>query len=276
MPESIQPGPVCDTVGIREAVCIHTRKIFDSCRDQDCIEDLRVYPTTSSQAILDRAVSVKARRAELLRACLSVEPVSFNRGFYAVDVRYFYRITADAFVGAARPMEVVGLAVFDKRVILFGSEGCVKSFRSDVPCCSFNEDALKCDALPTAVAEAVDPIILHIKLADHCQPCGCECECTGIPAGITDAFGCELAFSHQGKRLYVTLGQFSIIRLERDTQLLIPAYDYCMPQKECDCGGTPCVEDPCEAFRKVQFPVDQFFPPDHAPRKESKQGNCSC
>ena len=68
MPESIQPGPVCDTVGIREAVCIHTRKIFDSCRDQDCIEDLRVYPTTSSQAILDRAVSVKARRAELLRA----------------------------------------------------------------------------------------------------------------------------------------------------------------------------------------------------------------
>ena len=30
----------CDTQNIREAVCIHTKKITDSCRDKDCIEDL--------------------------------------------------------------------------------------------------------------------------------------------------------------------------------------------------------------------------------------------
>lgn len=35
MAEYIEPGPICDTAGIREAVCIHTRKIFDSCRDKD-------------------------------------------------------------------------------------------------------------------------------------------------------------------------------------------------------------------------------------------------
>lgn len=35
MAEFIEPGPICDTAGIREAVCIHTRKIFDSCRDKD-------------------------------------------------------------------------------------------------------------------------------------------------------------------------------------------------------------------------------------------------
>ena len=40
MAEIIEPGPVADTAGIREAVCIHTRKIFDSCRDKDCVEDL--------------------------------------------------------------------------------------------------------------------------------------------------------------------------------------------------------------------------------------------
>ena len=44
MPEKVVPGPVEDSRGIREAVCIHTRKIFDSCRDKDCIEDLRFYP----------------------------------------------------------------------------------------------------------------------------------------------------------------------------------------------------------------------------------------
>lgn len=34
MPEKVMPGPVSDCSGIREAVCIHTRKIFDSCREQ--------------------------------------------------------------------------------------------------------------------------------------------------------------------------------------------------------------------------------------------------
>ena len=77
-------------------------------------------------------MSVRGGKAELLYVSTEVEPVSFNRGFYTVDVRYFYRITADAFVGAARPVEVCGLAVFDKRIILFGSEGNAKVFRSDV------------------------------------------------------------------------------------------------------------------------------------------------
>lgn len=35
MPEKVMPGPVQDSACIREAVCIHTKKIFDSCRDKD-------------------------------------------------------------------------------------------------------------------------------------------------------------------------------------------------------------------------------------------------
>ena len=87
MPEKVVPGPVSDNRSIREAVCIHTRKIFDSCKDKDCIEDLRVYPTRSSQTILDQANCVKAGQAELLYAYINVEPISFNKGFYTVDVR---------------------------------------------------------------------------------------------------------------------------------------------------------------------------------------------
>ena len=111
MPEKVVPGPVQDAACIREAVCIHTKKIYDSCRDKDCIEDLRFYPTQSSQCAIDRAISIKAGTAELLYVYIDVEPVGFNRGFYTVDVRYFYRVTADAFVGAARPVEICGLAV---------------------------------------------------------------------------------------------------------------------------------------------------------------------
>ena len=35
MPEKVVPGPVQDAACIREAVCIHTKKIFDSCREKD-------------------------------------------------------------------------------------------------------------------------------------------------------------------------------------------------------------------------------------------------
>lgn len=154
MPEKVVPGPICEERSIREAVCIHTKKIFDSCKDKDCIEDLRVYPTCGSQEVLDRALSVKAGTAELLYAYIDVEPVGFNRGFYTVDVRYFYRITADAFIGAARPIEVCGLAVFDKRAILFGSEGGAKSFSSDSPSVCSCQDLMG-SSLPTAHVEAI-------------------------------------------------------------------------------------------------------------------------
>ena len=107
---------------------------------------------------------MKAGCAELLCAYIDVEPVTFNRGFYTVDVRYFYRITAHAFVGAARPVEVSGLAVFDKRVILFGSEGGAKVFSSDSHDCR----PIPGKGLPTAVVESVDPIILGMKLVDVC------------------------------------------------------------------------------------------------------------
>lgn len=268
MPEKVVPGPVSDERRIREAVCIHTKKTFDSCKDKDCIEDLRVYPTRGCQEVIDRAVSVKAGCAELLYAYIDVEPVTFNRGFYTVDVRYFYRITADAFVGAARPVEITGLAVFDKRVILFGSEGSAKVFTSTGKNCGSDIQGLPATTAPTAVVESVDPIILGMKLVEVCQ-CRHNDNCCEIPPAVCACFPEELVTGGDVHRLFVTLGQFSIIRLERDTQLLMPAYDYCMPEKDCDCGCDCRQEDPCELFRKVQFPVGEFFPPNHCPAPKS-------
>ena len=280
MPEKVVPGPVSEDRCIREAVCIHTKKIFDSCKDKDCIEDLRVYPTRGCQEVIDRAVSVKAGCAELLYAYIDVELVTFNRGFYTVDVRYFYRITADAFVGAARPVEITGLAVFDKRAILFGSEGSAKVFTSRANTHGNDIQGLPVTTAPTAVVESVDPIILGMKLVDVCH-CHHNDNCCEIPPAVCACFPEELVTGGDVHRLYVTLGQFSIIRLERDTQLLMPAYDYCMPEKECDCGCDCRQEDPCELFRKVQFPVGEFFPPNHcaAPKsvdyQEARGGCCS-
>ncbi len=275
MPEKVVPGPVQEYSGIREAVCIHTKKIYDSCRDKDCIEDLRFYPTQSSLPFIERAMSIKAGTAELLTAYIDVEPMGFHKGFFTVDVRYYYRITAAAMVGTPRPAEISGLAVFDKRAILFGSEGTARIFSSSSP--ANNSDGAVCPLrsnMPTAVVEAVDPIILNMKLVDvcECRPCDCGEQLADVPACILAAFGEDLVFSGDTRRIYVTLGQFSIIRLERDSQLLIPVYDYCLPDKECSCSSD---DDPCEVFRQVSFPVNDFFPPNTL-TSSSSSSSCSC
>ena len=72
--------------------------------DKDCIEDLRFYPTMASQEILCRSQSVKGGKAELLYTYIDVEPVVFNRGFYTVDMRYFYRVTLNAYCSCPRPV----------------------------------------------------------------------------------------------------------------------------------------------------------------------------
>ena len=279
MSEKIVPGPLQDcSASIQEAVCINTKKIFDSCRDQDCIEDLRFYPVQCGQDVINNAVSVKNAKAELLHVYTDVEPINFNRGFYTVDLRYFYRVVLQVCCGCGRPTEVEGLCVFDKRVILFGSEGGAKVFTSGTCMNSMDAGSIEKSNLPCAVVTAVDPIVLDTKLVDACERRCCDCDICEIPSCICDCFQSELCGAEQGKRVFITLGQFSIVRLERDTQLLIPSYSYCMPEKECTCGGgCGCGTDPCELFRGIAFPVNEFFPPNALEKKCDYEGvKCCC
>ena len=121
MSEPAQAGKTCDLRGIREAVCVHTGKITDSCLAKDCIEDLRVYLTVDSQHTLDCAASAKARFVELLFVDVQVECVPYSSGYFTVDVTFYYRVIADATLSAGRTNTVTGLAVFSKRLVLFGS-----------------------------------------------------------------------------------------------------------------------------------------------------------
>jgi hypothetical protein len=121
--------------------------------------------------------------------------------------------------------------------------------------------------LPVAVVEVVEPVILGAKILDTAGGCdfgGCDC-CCDVPESICGCFDESLMMADDGKRLLVSLGQFSIIKLERDIQLLMPSFDICLPDKECaggkGCNGIDAVADPCELFASFKFPVDEFFPP---------------
>ena len=249
MPDKVVPGPVGNAASIRETVSVNTHKIFDCCRDKDCVDELRVYPTESSQTYLESAISIRPKAAELLFVNVNVEPVGFNRGYFTVDCTYFYLVTAETFPGAQLCR---GLAVFDKRVLLFGSESSVKTFSSES-----EEGVVTADDQPKAVVSAVDPICLHCSLAEPAETPGSER--IVIPQFILDAIGEDLVTVDNVRRWYTTIGQFSMVRLERDTQLLIPAYDYYLPDKDCP-GASE--DDPCALFGRIDFPVEEFFPPD--------------
>ena len=109
MADRVVPGPVDSSACVREAVCIHTKKIYSSCRDKDCVEDLRVFPTRTSQGYIENAFSIRPKSAELLYAGVNVEEITFNRGYYTVDVTYFYRVTGECVPNAKT---VTGLCVF--------------------------------------------------------------------------------------------------------------------------------------------------------------------
>ena len=253
--------------GQPETMSIHTRKITDSCRDKDCIEDLRVYLTTGSQSLLDSAASARVRSAELLYTYIDVEPVAFDRNHYCVDVTFYYRVLADTVVGSGRPATLYGLAVFSKRAVLCGEESRAHIYRSDTRLGELDGVTRNFANLPTAVVEVLDPMVLSSKVKEVCD-CPCQ-EAVHIPNGISRLFDEELVLSGDRRRLFVTLGQFSIIRLERDAQLVVPVVDYSIPTKECCENPGCCAEDPCEMFSRIPFPAAQF-----APRNCDKEADC--
>ncbi len=262
MPDRVSPGPVCGACDISEAVCIHTKKIYSSCREKDCIEDLRVYLTRSSQAAVDAAVSVKSESAEMLCVLIDVEPVPFNRGFYTVEITFYYRISADAYGTTGRPCRITGVAVFTKKVILFGSEGSVKIFSSGTLTGGADAQRHARNNMPIAVVETVDPVVLSSRVVEHCDCNRGPIPMVDLPDSVLCCFDEDVVIGNECKRLFVTLGQFSIIKLERDSQLLIPAYGFCIPEHDClTTGGGAVSASPCELFETIRFPVDEFFPP---------------
>ena len=268
MSEHCQQPLNCRPEDLQEAIAIHTRKITDSCRDKDCIEDLRVYLTKSSQCILDAAANARVRCADLIYTYIDVEPVAFDRNHYCIDVTFFYRILADATVGTARPAALHGVAVFTKRAVLCGEDSHAHIFRSDTRLGSPDGLTLASANRPTAVVEVLDPMVLSSRVKEVCD---CHCQDTAqIPDCICQLFEEELVINGDRRRLFVTLGQFSIIRLERDAQLVVPVVEYSMPTKEC-CDNPGCAEDPCEMFSRIPFPTAQF-----SPRNCDHQDNCNC
>ncbi|MEG1964640.1 MAG: hypothetical protein RR064_00690 [Oscillospiraceae bacterium] len=249
-------NPVCATGSscFKEAVCVDTRRIYDSASDKDCLDDLQVYFTDLDQKIIDTATSVRIKECEILHVFLDVESIAFNKGFYSVDITFFFEVKLSVYTAPLiPPITIRGLSIFSKKVILYGSEGNVRTFSSDQVCVHQKPN----NNMPLATVQCVDPVCLAVKLVEKCD-CSCD-PCCEIPQCVCGCF--EGDFGHcceTKKHICVTLGLFTIVQLERHVQIMVPAYDFCVPDKE---SVTSSCDDPCELFKKIKFPIDAFFPP---------------
>ncbi|MBO5110016.1 MAG: hypothetical protein J6D21_04790 [Clostridia bacterium] len=263
----------------RETVCIDTYRVLDSCRDKDCFENVRVYLTNFGQEIIERTSNIRSKCAKIVCADIDVENVPFNRGFYQLSIRIHIKITFEACMGQGNIQEFEGVAVTEKKVVLFGGEGSVNIFRSEVGEDGFCKCPTKKDAssnLPIAIMEAVDPIVLSTKVVEPAYMCGCCCCLCDIPDSVLASVNGNLMdYSDNRNKLIVSIGIFSVIRLQRPAQYLISATQYCVPDKECVVAEE---ENPCALFRNMIFPINEFCPPSvpHvSPRGGDKPCGCS-
>lgn len=204
-----------------------------------------------SQSVIDESAFISCKSAEVLDTYFSVEAVPFNKGYYAADITFYFRAHFSCCKSpGATPVNVRGLAYYTKKVILYGGDGGVKTFYSN----GRQESA----TAPVACLKAVDPIVLGSRVVDS-VPVFSE-TLNRIPEPVARMFEEEIVIQPEDscKTILVTLGLFTIVTLQRSVQLMIPSYDYMVPEKE---SVTSLIgDDPCEMFKRIRFPVNEFCP----------------
>lgn len=219
-----------------EAIPIKVNRVFDSCSDKDCIKNVQVVLSSPLPA---SATIVKTKCITVSDVCMNVEPIPFNKGFYSVDITFTFDVQLLAYETACgTPTAISGTASISKNCILFGSETNSKTFSSDGSVVGRTGDCCNIINPPTALVQAVSPLVLESKISNACS-CECGCE-TPTPA----------------RTVLLTIGLFYVVELVRPVTIMVPAYSYTIPQKEC-CANT---DTPCEVFDKIKFPTEEFSP----------------
>lgn len=235
-----------------ETIPIKVNRVFDSCSDKDCITNIPVVLSAGSE-LPAAATIIKTRCINVSDACINVEPIPFNKGFYSVDISFNFDIQMMAYEAAcSTPTSISGTASVSKNCILFGSETNTKTFSSDGSVIGSTDQCCNTVNPPTAIVQTVSPLVLESKISNVCT--GCEC-------GSSDA--CTSV-----RTILLTIGLFYVVELVRPVTIMVPAYNYTIPQKEC-CSNN---DTPCEVFDKIKFPVEEFSPV----KLENSLYGCGC
>lgn len=96
----------------------------------------------------------------------------FNRGYYSCDLTFFFEVEVEVYAGHGMPCSTVcGVGMFQKKVILYGSEGNVRVFSSEFRDNSCDPQDMPGRNAPRCTVQVADPVILSARLIEPCDRC---------------------------------------------------------------------------------------------------------
>jgi len=216
---------------------IITKKVYDSCRRQDCIDVIARAAESvhiNSKHIKEGEVIPVPKGAGSVTVgnftikkihIVSKEPSSFKKGFWDICVRFTFEYLL-TFLDCSKVCiaQVKAESAHDKKFHLFGS---------DSPDFTVVTDLARTESFSNAAPFVwVDAKGVSLKAGFRCNH--------------RDLMPIDVV---------VTVGLFSIMKLFRMVCLSVQSHGFCVP-RECDTTPT----DPCNYFHDLDFPMDIFAP----------------
>jgi hypothetical protein len=240
--------------------CIIAQKVYDSCRQQDCLTPDELGPARAAECVCvcgedinegdvivppSNAAAVTIDKMKVKKIIIVEKNRNeFKNGFWDIDIKYVfeYRLTfreADGSVIGS----ILANSIFNKKVTLFGSIGADLTISTDFYKNWCENTTI--DAEPFILVEA-KAIALAAEI---------KCRRFGRDESEED----EITTSRRNPRcvVNVTIGLFTIIKLFRLVNLTVESRGFCIPE-ECE-EISPI--DACEFFENLDFPLDIFDPP---------------
>lgn len=247
----------------RDDECIIALKVYDQCRQQDCLtpETLeKVFSLECGECRVDDQViasgkgtvinlpvgtaDIAVKDFKVLKIETDRKQDAFNPDYYFIHVKYVFEFKLAFLDGEDCPIAVtcdgvekecmIAGTAFKKTVKLFGSEGSDIAISSNL----FAPESHVLEAAPYVLVEA-KAMLLDAQIDGHGSGLTCDC-CDGALSDIN-----------------LTIGLFTIIKLYRLVNLLVESNGFCEPD-ECEEMSTV---DPCDIFDNMDFPFDVFNPP---------------
>ncbi len=260
--------------------CIIAFKVYDSCRQQDCLTEAEIGPARAAECICiggehmnegdvidppDDAAAVSIDRLKIKRILVvDKSPNDFRRGFWDIDLKYVFEYRLTFREANGRIIATIRAnSIFNKKVTLFGSIGENLAIATDL-LMSQGGDGTTLDAEPFVLVEA-KAVALTAELKYTKRKNITREDLSPTPNAVA-----------------VTIGLFTIIKLYRIVNLTVESRGFCIPD-ECD-DISPL--EPCRVFDNLDFPMDAFAPPQRAeflagvsgniPRNSDRDKNCGC
>jgi len=255
---SLNPGRLRE-----EPIIAH--KIYDSCRQQDCLTVSEIGPARSADTVYIDGEEI--REGEILvppRDAASVviedlrlkkiivvdkKPCPFKNGFWDIDIQYVFEyvlIFRDA--RGCVILTAKANSIFNKRVALFGSVGTELVMGTDL-----------FKTLKESTTFSAEPFVWV------------EGKAIALSAEIRYNHSHKTDAGRRPKDVAVTIGLFTIIQLFRIVNLKVESRGFYVP-RECT-NVDPA--NPCEFFDALDFPMDIFAPPQRPEFQAGVSGNIS-